>query len=188
MGTRKSESANRLGQLTRRQAIVASAAALGGFGLMPATAWGRPQDEISHAAESIHQEPEFKGGTKRIYTALTDPKQFDKIVELSGVLQAMHLGNIPSQISSSVGGPFALFGGFITGRQIELVPDKRIVQAWRAEDWPEGIYSIARFELVPQGGETKIVFDHTGFPKGDADSLASGWKAHYWEPLAKLLA
>jgi len=25
-------------------------------------------------------------------------------------------------------------------------------------------------------------------PKGDAKGLASGWKAHYWEPLAKVLA
>jgi activator of HSP90 ATPase len=100
----------------------------------------------------------------------------------------MHLGNKPSQISSAVGGPFALFGGFITGRQLELVLDKRVVQAWRAGDWPVGIYSIAKFELVPQGAGTKIVFDHTGFPKGDAESLASGWKAHYWQPLAKLLA
>jgi activator of HSP90 ATPase len=147
-----------------------------------------PDDEISHTAESIHQEPEFKASRKRVYTALTDPKQFDKIVELSGVLQAMHLGSKPSQISPVVGGPFALFGGFITGRHLELIPDERIVQAWRAGDWPDGIYSIARFELVSQGTGTKIVFDHTGFPKSEAESLASGWKAHYWEPLAKLLA
>jgi activator of HSP90 ATPase len=173
---------------SRRQAIVAGAIALGGFGLMPQKAWATPEDEISHAAESIHQEPEFKGSSKRIYTALTDPKQFDKIVELSGVLKAMKLGSKPSQISPAVGGPLVLFGGFITGRQLELIPDKRIVQAWKVGDWPEGIFSIVRFQLVPQGAGTKIVFDHTGFPKGDAESLASGWKAHYWEPLAKLLA
>ena len=53
--------------------------------------------------------------------------------------------------------------------------------------WDPGAYSIAKFELVEQGTGTKIVFDHTGFPKGDAETLASGWKAHYWEPLAKFL-
>ncbi len=31
-------------------------------------------------------------------------------------------------------------------------------------------------------------FDHTGFPKGHAETLASGWNAHYWEPLAKFFA
>jgi activator of HSP90 ATPase len=184
----KADSANRLERPTRRQAILAGAATLSGLALMPKKAWAMPEVEVSHTAESIHQEPEFKASSKRIYTALTDPKQFDKIVELSGVLKAMKLGTKPSQISPVVGGPFTLFGGFITGRQLELIPDKRIVQAWKVGDWPEGIYSIARFEFVPQGAGTKIVFDHTGFPKSDAESLASGWKAHYWEPLAKLLA
>jgi hypothetical protein len=40
---------------------------------------------------------------------------------------------------------------------------------------------------VELGAGCKIVFDHAGFPKGEAESLASGWKAHYWEPLAKVL-
>jgi len=91
-------------------------------------------------------------------------------------------------ISSDPGGAFSMFGGVIVGRHIELVPDARVVQAWRVAYWPKGLYSIARFELVEQGAATKIVFDHTGFPAGDAESLASGWKAHYWEPLAKFLA
>jgi transposase-like protein len=48
------------------------------------------------------------------------------------------------------GGPFSLFGGHITGRQVELVPDQLVVQAWRAKTWPAGVYSIARFELRRQ--------------------------------------
>jgi activator of HSP90 ATPase len=68
------------------------------------------------------------------------------------------------------------------------MPHERIVQAWRTGGWAPGVYSIAEFELLEQGSGTKIVFDHTGFPKGEAEVLASGWKAHYWEPLKKLLA
>jgi activator of HSP90 ATPase len=67
------------------------------------------------------------------------------------------------------------------------VPNQRIVQAWRVNNWPAGLYSIARFELIEQGSGAKIVFDHTGFPKGDADHLAEGWKGNYWEPLKKFL-
>jgi hypothetical protein len=88
----------------------------------------------------------------------------------------------------SVGGAFALYGGYITGRHVELVPNVRVVQAWRTGGWPPGVYSIAKFELVELRSGSKIVFDHTGFPKGEAESLASEWKAHYWEPLAKVLA
>ena len=150
--------------------------------------WARAEDEISRTAESIHQEPIIKASRSRVYEALTEAKQFDKIVLLSGVMQTMHVADKPAEISREVGGPFSLFGGYITGRHVELVPNERIVQAWRAGAWPAGIYSIARFDLVEQGSGTRIVFDHTGFPEGEAESLASGWKAHYWEPMQKLLA
>jgi activator of HSP90 ATPase len=173
---------------TRRQTIVSVAIAIGGLALGSPKAWSAADEEISRTAEAIHQEPVFKANRKRVYEALTDAKQFDKVIQLSGVMQSMHLGDKPAEISREVGGPFTLFGGYITGRHVELVPNERIVQAWRTGRWPPGVYSIAKFDLVEQGSGTKIVFDHTGFPKGDAESLASGWKAHYWEPLAKLLA
>jgi activator of HSP90 ATPase len=173
---------------TRRQAIVGVAMALGGLALGSRQAWAGVKEEISRAEESIHEEAVFKASRKRVYEALTDAKQFEKVIELSGVVQAMHLGDKPAEISREVGGAFVLFGGYITGRHVELVPNERIVQAWRTGGWPMGVYSIAKFELVEQGSGTKIVFDHTGFPKGDAGTLASGWKAHYWQPLAKFLA
>jgi activator of HSP90 ATPase len=173
---------------TRRQAIVGIVSAIGGLALAPTGARAGADDGISHTAESIHQEPVFAASPKRVYEALTDAKQFTRVVQLSGALQAMHLPDKPAEISRDAGGAFALYGGFITGRHVELVPNVRVVQAWRAGDWPAGVYSIAKFELVEQGSGCKIVFDHTGFPKGDAESLASGWKAHYWEPLAKVLA
>ena len=173
---------------TRRQVIAGAALAFGGFTLGATAAGAESTEEISRTAESIHQEPVFKANRKRVYEALTDATQFDKVIQLSGVTQTMHMRDKPTEISREVGGAFTLFGGYITGRHVELVPNERIVQAWRTGRWPAGIYSIARFELVEQGSGTRIVFDHTGFPKGEAESLASGWKAHYWEPLQKFLA
>jgi activator of HSP90 ATPase len=173
---------------TRRQAIVGVAITFGGLALGSTEAWAGADDEISRTAEAIHQEAVFKASRKRVYDALTDAKQFDKVIQLSGVMQSMHLPDKPAEISREVGGAFTLFGGYITGRHVELVPNERIVQAWRTGGWAPGVYSIAKFELVEQGSGTKIVFDHTGFPKGEAEVLASGWKAHYWEPIEKLLA
>lgn len=89
---------------------------------------------------------------------------------------------------SRAGGTFTLFGGYIVGRQIELVPPELIVQAWRAGSWSPGVYSIARFQLGDEKGGTRLVFDHSGFPKGQAEHLASGWHEHYWDPQAKFLA
>jgi activator of HSP90 ATPase len=173
---------------TRRQAVLGFAGALAGLAIRSTRAWAAPEDGISHTAESIHQEPVFTASPKRVYEALTDAKQFTRVIQLSGALEQMHLPDQPAVISKDVGGAFALFGGYITGRHIELVPNVRVVQAWRRGNWPAGIYSIAKFELVEQGSGCKIAFDHTGFPMGDAQGLASGWKAHYWEPLAKVLA
>jgi activator of HSP90 ATPase len=152
------------------------------------SARAQSEGEISHSAESIHQEPEFKASRKRVYEALTETRQFDKVIEISGAKKVTALGTKPTQISGEIGGPFVLFGGHIIGRQIELVPNQRIVQAWRVADWEPGVYSIARFELTEEGAGTRIRFDHTGFPKGLAQHLADGWKGHYWHPLEKFLA
>jgi activator of HSP90 ATPase len=173
---------------TRRQAITGIASAFGGLTFGSTKAWAAGMDEEVRSAEFIHQEPIFKASRKRVYEALMDTKQFDQIIQISGAVKSMALGGKPTEISREVGGAFAIFGGYITGRHLELVPNERIVQAWRVGSWPPGVYSIAKFELADQAASTKIVFDHTGFPKGLGEHLASGWKEHYWEPLEKFLA
>ena len=173
---------------TRRQLITGVTMAFGGMALGSTLAWARAEEEISRTAESIHMEPVFKASRKRVYEALTDAKQFDKVIQLSAAVKSgMAKAPNPPEISREAGGAFALFGGYLTGRQLELVPNERIVQAWRAGSWDPGAYSIAKFELVEAGAGTRIVFDHGGFPKGLAEHLAEGWRVNYWEPLEKLL-
>jgi activator of HSP90 ATPase len=142
-----------------------------------------PGAVISHTAESIHQQVVFKASPKRVYEALTDVKEFDKLIELSGI----SMKDAPTQLSPEVGGTFSLFAGHIVGRHVELVPNQRIVQAWRVVVWSPGVYSIAKFELAEQGPGTKLIFDHTGFPEGLGQHLADGWKEHYWDTLKKYL-
>ena len=158
-------------------------------GLLVFSGFAGAQDDISHTQESIHQEPIFQASRKRVYEALTDARQFDRIVRSSPDMQSgASLASKPTEISRQPGGAFSLFAGHIVGLQIELVPNQRIVQAWRVVDWNPGIYSIAKFELTDQGSGTKIIFDHTGFPDGKAEHLAAGWKTNYWESLRKYLA
>jgi activator of HSP90 ATPase len=174
---------------TRRQMIAGVGFTLGGLTLGSAIARAAADEEISHTAESIHMEPVFNASRKRVYDALTDVKQFSKVVQLSAaVTSGMAPANPPTEISDKVGGTFLMFGGFISGRHLELVPGERIVQAWRVAYWKPGEFSIARFALVEQDGSTKIIFDHAGFPNGDAESLSKGWHGNYWEPLKKFLA
>jgi uncharacterized protein YndB with AHSA1/START domain len=124
---------------------------------------------------NIHQETKFSASPARVYKALVDPKQF---AEATGA---------PATGGATEGAAFSAFGGHITGRHLELVQDKRVVQAWRAKTWPEGVHSIVRFELQPDDAGTKLVFDHAGFPEDQKEHLASGWHAMYWEKIAKHL-
>lgn len=146
-------------------------------------------EEISRSQESIHQELWLQTSPARVYFALTDSEQFQKLTLLSAAVNSgMVKSTTLAQIRPEVGGAFVLFGGIISGRVIELVPNERIVQAWRAADWPPGVYSIARFELRAEGPGTRLLFDHTGFPAGAAEHLAAGWRGNYWEPLKRLLS
>lgn len=145
-------------------------------------------EEISHSKESIHQEVRLSAAPQRLYGALTNQDQFQEVTLLSAaVTSGMVKSGSTAQISNEAGGTFTLFGGIVSGRIIELVPNQRIVQAWRAADWAPGVYSVARFELRADGKGSRLVFDHTGFPAGAAEHLAIGWKANYWEPLNKML-
>jgi uncharacterized protein YndB with AHSA1/START domain len=125
---------------------------------------------------SIHQEVVIKASPGRVYEALTDSRRFSEFT-----------GGSPADISGEVGGHFSCVGGMIVGRQLELMPGRRIVQAWRAGNWDEGVFSIVRFELKSQGSDTRIVFDHTGYPEAHREHLDGGWHKMYWEPLKKYL-
>lgn len=172
---------------TRRQVILGAAAVLGGITAYPGNAWSDDGLGLSRGAETIHQEPTFQASRKRVYEALTDSQQFDKVMRLSAAMRSMATGAKPAEISRDEGGAFSLFGGYVSGRHIELVPNQRIVQAWRPQSWEPGVYSIVKFELVEQGTGTKILFDHRGFPDGTGEHLAIGWRQNYWGPLQQYL-
>ncbi|WP_261305508.1 SRPBCC family protein [Paenibacillus andongensis] len=139
--------------------------------------WLMGKDKQLGDSSAIHQEVVFAASPNRIYEALTDAAQFSKVS-----------GGAPTEITPEAGGSFSCFGGMIVGKNIELEPNKRIVQAWRVANWEEGVYSLVKFELEEQGEGTRLVFSHTGFPEGQEAHLAPGWHTNYWEPLKKYLA
>src|SRR5208282_6056352 len=112
---------------------------------------------LTHTAEAIHDEVMFNASRSRVYAALTDAKQFDAVTRLSDAMKMVTAPNAPATaISTEVGGAFTVFGGYITGLQIELVPDQRLVQVWRAASWGPGDFSIVKFVLADAGAGTKL--------------------------------
>jgi uncharacterized protein YndB with AHSA1/START domain len=125
----------------------------------------------------IHQEVAIPGAPASVYEILTRSDRFEEMT-----------GGRSASIDADVGGPISLFGGDIKGRNVELVPGKRVVQAWRSQVWPDGVYSIVRFELVPDGKGTKLIFDQAGHPEDAQAMLEGGWPQMYWEPMASMLS
>ena len=151
----------------------------------PAPAQG---DGLTHASESIRQEVRFEASRRRVYEALTNAAHFDAITRLSDAVALVTAANAkPTSISRVTGGSFTLFGGLITGRNLELLRGERLVQAWRTASWSPGDFSIVRFSLTTDGAGTKLTFDHRGFPLGLGAHLADGWHVHYWAPMAIFL-
>ncbi len=124
----------------------------------------------------IHQEITIDASPEKIFDLLTISDLFAKCTESK------------AEIDPSVGGKFSCFDGMITGQTIESVPGERLIQAWRAGNWEEGIYSIVRFELCKKS-ETKtlLIFDHTGYPAEHEGHLIQGWNNKYWTPMKEYL-
>jgi activator of HSP90 ATPase len=172
---------------SRRKLLVRGVLGAGAIAFGGMSAWSAGDAGVTHKAEAIHQEPVFHASAERLYNALTDARQFDKVMRLSEAMRSMATGTAAAEIGKEAGGSFSLFGGYVTGRHIELVPNRRIVQAWRPQSWDSGVYSVVRFELTAQGNDTRIVFDHRGFPDGTGAHLAEGWESNYWTPLREYL-
>lgn len=157
-----------IGVPARRQALKAGIMMVGGL-VMSGSKLSAADSSASAGLHSIHMEEDFTVPAPQIYQALLDSKQFR---EFSGAA---------ATIDRAPGGTFTLFDGKIAGRNIELIPNQRVLQAWRELNWGDGIYSIVKFDLKPQGAGTRIVFDHWGFPEEGRAHLIIGWKEHYWD-------
>jgi len=95
-----------------------------------------------------------------------------------------------ARISPKVGGSFVAWGGYIHGKNLELVPGRTIVQTWVPSEatWPAGHESQVRFSLAPTPRGTRVTFTHSRVPAEHVGHLSSGWKESYWTPLRKYLA
>jgi uncharacterized protein YndB with AHSA1/START domain len=128
--------------------------------------------------KTIRQTATIRATPARVYSALMTTKGHEAFTGAS------------ARISGKVGGRFTAWDGYIEGRNLELVPGKKIVQAWRPaeEEWPEDYYSTVTFVLTPTRGGTRIRFLQRGVLSQYAAELAQGWKDHYWRRLNAYLA
>ena len=128
------------------------------------------------ATRTIKQTATIRGATPAdIYATLMDSKRH-------GALSGQ-----PAKVSRRVGGRWSV-GHDLEGKHLRLTKDRRIVQTWRANNWPKSVYSKATFALAKANGGTKITFTQTGVPSEFYREISAGWKAYYWKPLRKQFA
>jgi activator of HSP90 ATPase len=106
--------------------------------------------------KTIKQKVTFKAPPKDIYDFLVDSKKH------------------------KIGGRFTADSGYARGLIVDLVPGKRLVQAWRGKDFPQGIFSMATFNLKPTKSGTELILTHRGVPKELIPAIERKWRENYW--------
>jgi len=134
---------------------------------------------------SIQQQAVIDADPAQVYAVLADAEALSALSGMIGIA------------GRSAGDEFAAFDGHVVGRQIELAPGERIVQAWRFPVWEPGVYSIVRFTVTAEGAGTRLVIDQDGEPdEPDGlgchpmwhDHLDANWATFYLTPLTSHFA
>ena len=95
-----------------------------------------------------------------------------------------------AKVSARVGAKFTAWDGYITGKNLELEPGKKIVQEWRTSEWPEDYEpSTLRITLTRKKNDgTELAIVQTNVPQSQVSMYDEGWHTSYWEPMKEYFA
>ena len=94
-----------------------------------------------------------------------------------------------ASMSEETGAQVSAWDGYITGRNLELVPGERIVQSWRTTQFTnehEDSQIIVTLEAVEDG--TLLTLEHTNVPDAQKSYEEGGWQKHYFDPMKEYFA
>ena len=124
---------------------------------------------------TIRQTVKFKASPHEVYESLMDSKKHSGFT------------GEDAKISRKVGGKFSAYGRYITGKNLKLIADRKIVQKWRGSDWPQGHCSTVTFTLKKIPGGTELMFLQTEVPEEFLMDISDGWTEFYWKNRKKCL-
>ena len=91
-----------------------------------------------------------------------------------------------AEIRPNVGSKFSAWDGYITGTNVTLQPYGRIVQTWRATDFPKGAMDSKLEILFEKTGDgTRVTLIHTKLPSAKIKDFEKGWYDFYFKPMKK---
>ncbi len=86
-----------------------------------------------------------------------------------------------AEMSTEPNTEFSLWDGSITGMNLELETNKKIVQQWYFGDQPEA--SIVTIKLHPAAQGTSVELTHTNIPDEAYEDITEGWNTAYFGAL-----
>jgi activator of HSP90 ATPase len=86
-----------------------------------------------------------------------------------------------AEMNEEPGSEFSLFDGAITGKNLEFVKSKKIVQQWYFGEQDEPSIVTIKLHENPKG--TSVELRHTNIPDEDFEGIVSGWEEVYFNDL-----
>jgi activator of HSP90 ATPase len=112
----------------------------------------------------------IKAEAADVYAALTNPYT----IEL--------WSGYPAEMSTEPGSEFSLWEGDISGKNLEFVQDKKVVQEWYFGDQPEK--SVVTITIWPDRENSSVTVEHTNIPDEEFDDITEGWREYYFDAIS----
>ena len=126
--------------------------------------------------KSIKQTVTVNAKPEEVYELLMDAKKHSIATGAS------------AKITTIEGSKYSAHDGYISGKNLQLIKDKLIVQSWRAQGWEkEDVDSTFIINLKAKGNDVVLEMTHANIPDQHAESINKGWHDHYWKPWKKYL-
>jgi activator of HSP90 ATPase len=118
---------------------------------------------------------------KRYYVLNAEPKDVYNALTNKTMLE-IWTGE-EAEMEPVEGSVFSLWGGSITGVNLEFELNKKIIQKWFFEDEEN---SIVTMKLHPHKKGTSLELTHTNIPEEAYENISDGWDEDYFGALNEL--
>lgn len=116
---------------------------------------------------------------KKYYTIPATPEEV--YLALTNPLSIKLWTGAEAEMSLEVGSDFSLFDGDITGKNLEFIENKKIVQKWNFDGQDED--SIVTLKIHEHAKGTSIELLHTHIPDEVYEEFVDGWNNSYFGEL-----
>jgi activator of HSP90 ATPase len=89
----------------------------------------------------------------------------------------------PVKITQKEGAKYSAHGNYITGKTLQLIKNKLIVQSWRSADFKKtDMDSVFILLFAKQGNDALLQMVHANLPEQQYKAIKDGWNVYYWKP------